>query len=232
MGRAGNAAGLKRVGKKLLGPSAGVYVDEDSKKAAIEAGNELVKFTIDDIKQLKLDFVNAAKLAIDVAGFDFVEINAGHGFVFAQFLDPEMNFRSDRYGGSIENRTRLLLEVVDELSAVIGAHKVGIRLSPYTVFNGCSGAASEVMHPIAKYSYLYSELERRGKDNPSDRIAFIHQVEARVASGDENGDPGYNSEWVNQIWKGILIRTGGYLHQADYKNLKEAIEEWFKVDTL
>ncbi|GME85744.1 unnamed protein product [Ambrosiozyma monospora] len=136
----------------------------------------------------------------------------------AQFIDIASNHRTDEYGGSIEKRTKLTLEVVDALIEAVGAEKVGIRISPYSEFHGGSGANSKLMHPIAQYAYLYSELERRGREGK--RLAYVHTVESRMAvGGDVVEGPEYSVEWVAQIWKGVLIRAGGYLHQEGYKNL-------------
>ncbi|GMF02759.1 unnamed protein product [Ambrosiozyma monospora] len=164
------------------------------------------------------DFKTAAIHAIKVAGFDFVELHAAHMYTMAQFLEVVSNHRTDEYGGSIENRTKLTLDIVDTLIDAVGANKIGIRISPYSTFQGGSGADCKIMHPIAQYAYLYSELERRGKEGK--RLAYVHSVESRMAvGGDAIDGPEHSSEWVRQIWKGILIRTGGYLHSPGYKLL-------------
>ncbi|GMG40260.1 unnamed protein product [Ambrosiozyma monospora] len=217
LGRAAYPDLLKKHGLPLLAASAD-YIDEESKQAAIKAGNELRAFTIPEIKAMIQEYVEAAKKAINIAGFDFVEIHSAHMYTLAQFIDIASNHRTDQYGGSIENRNRLTLEVVDALIEAVGAEKVGIRISPYVTWQGGSGADSELMHPIAQYAYLYSELERRGKEGK--RLAYVHSVEARVAIGiDVQDAPQYSSEWVRQIWKGVLVRAGSYLHQDGYKNL-------------
>ncbi|GME85250.1 unnamed protein product [Ambrosiozyma monospora] len=205
LGRAASPDLLKKHGLPLLGASAD-YIDESSKQAAIKAGNELRPFTIPEIKTMVQEYVEAAKKAINIAGFDFVEIHSAHMYTLAQFIDIASNHRTDEYGGSIENRNRLTLEVVDALIDAVGAEKVGIRISPYVTWQGGSGADSELMHPIAQYAYLYSELERRGREGK--RLAYVHSVEARVAVGiDVQDGPQYSSEWVRQIWKGVLIRA-------------------------
>ncbi|GME80303.1 unnamed protein product [Ambrosiozyma monospora] len=217
LGRAANAKTLKEHGVPYLAPSA-EYFDKDRKKVAIESENELREFTIDEVNQIIEDFKQGAINAIDVSGFDFVEIHSAHMYTLAQFIDIASNHRTDEYGGSIENRTRLALEVVDALIDAVGADKVGIRISPYATFQGGSGAESKLMHPIAQYAYLYSELERRGREGK--RLAYVHSVEPRVALGvDVEDSPEYSTEWVRQIWKGVLIRAGGYLHQPNYEKL-------------
>ncbi|GMG24941.1 unnamed protein product [Ambrosiozyma monospora] len=218
LGRAANASVLKEYGGlSYLAPTA-KYYDESRKIIADKAGLELREFTLPEVKQIIEDFKNGAIKAIKVAGFDFVELHAAHMYTLAQFIDIASNERTDEYGGSIENRTKLVLDVVDALIDAVGADKVGIRISPYTTYQGGSGAESTLMHPIAQYAYLYSELEKRGREGK--RLAFIHSVEPRVAVGiDVQDAPEYSTEWVRQIWKGVLIRTGSYLHQEGYKNL-------------
>ncbi|GME80783.1 unnamed protein product [Ambrosiozyma monospora] len=218
LGRTADASVLKKYGGlSYLAPTA-KYYDESRKKVADEAGLELREFTLPEVKQIVEDFKQGAINAIKVAGFDFVEIHSAHMYTLAQFIDIASNDRTDEYGGSIENRTRLALEVVDALIDAVGADKVGIRISPYATTQGGSGAESKLMHPIAQYAYLYSELEKRGREGK--RLAFIHSVEPRVAVGvDAKDGPEYSTEWVRQIWKGILIRAGGYLHQPNYENL-------------
>lgn len=88
------------------------------------------ELSLDEIKALKNDFVNAA-LRAQRSGYDGVEVHGAHGYVIAQFLSPTLNKRTDSYGGSLENRARLLFEIVNEIRAVCGEHfLLGVRLSP------------------------------------------------------------------------------------------------------
>ena len=80
--------------------------------------------------------MQAGKNAVQDANFDGVEIHAASGYLITQFLSDEINNRTDEYGGSIENRARLALEVVDSLVKALGAPKVGIRLSPWEIAYG------------------------------------------------------------------------------------------------
>ena len=88
-----------------------------------------------EIKEYVQWYTNAAKNAIR-AGFDGVEIHGANGYFLDQFIQDVCNKRTDEYGGSIENRTRFPLEVIDSISAAIGASRTGIRLSPWGFFNG------------------------------------------------------------------------------------------------
>lgn len=216
LGRAADPALLKKFGKPFLSSSA-LYMSEDSEKAAKEAGNEIIAATIDDIEKFKQDYLNAARNALDVAGFDIIELHAAHGYLFDQFLQPESNQRTDKYGGSIENRARFLLEVIDLLLESFPADKLAIRLSPYAQFQGIKGADSTI-HPIATFGYVFSELERRAKKGK--RLAYVSVVEARVSgSSDVPTVISHNPSWIGEIWKGIIIRAGSYLSDKGYKNL-------------
>lgn len=85
--------------------------------------------TIDDIAVIRDDFVKAARNARE-AGFDGVEVHGANGYLLDQFLHNGSNQRTDAYGGSIENRARFLLKVVDAVAAEVGANRVGVRLAP------------------------------------------------------------------------------------------------------
>ena len=85
--------------------------------------------TVEEIKQTVQDFKNAAKNAME-AGFDGVEIHSSNGYLFHQFFNNSSNLRDDEYGGSIENRTRFLFEVLDEVKQVMPENRIGVRLNP------------------------------------------------------------------------------------------------------
>lgn len=86
--------------------------------------------TLDEVQKLRDDFIAAAKRS-ERAGFDGIEIHGAHGYILAQFLSPEINHREDRYGGSLENRARIVMEIIDGIRAQCRSDfQVGIRLSP------------------------------------------------------------------------------------------------------
>ncbi|KAG7926010.1 hypothetical protein KL925_003772 [Ogataea polymorpha] len=200
----------KKYNVPLVGPSK-LYVDESSEKAAKEAGNELHELTIPEIEAIVKEFAAGAKRVVDEAKADFVEILAGGGYLLDQFNHSNINKRTDKYGGSIENRARLILEVVDACIEAVGAEHVGIKLSPYAAVNGLQGVDTEI-HPISSYGYILSELERRGKEGK--RIAYITMIEPRVNGTEDSKDTrAFDSSWVGEIWKGTLLRAGAYLNQ-------------------
>ena len=100
-------------------------------------------------------FKHAAERA-KAAGFDAVQVHGAHGYLVDQFLRDSLNDRSDNYGGSLENRARLLLEVVDAVSAVFGAGRVGVRISPLVPFNDMSDS-----NPKALVEYVAKQLDAR-----------------------------------------------------------------------
>lgn len=116
----------------------------------------------DEVREIVRDFAQAAVNSRE-AGFDGVEIHGANGYLFEQFLNPGVNDRDDQYGGSRENRCRLLMEVVDEVSALIGAHRVGVRLSPHgTLFD-----MPEYDDNGETYLHLAREFNKRG-------LSYVH----------------------------------------------------------
>lgn len=200
---------LKRDGLRYDSASDEVYMDESSEKKAIECDNRQHGLTKDEIKQYIKDYVQASKNAI-AAGADGVEIHSANGYLLNQFLDPISNKRTDEYGGSIENRARFVLEVVDAVVDTIGEKKVGIRFSPYGTFGTMSGAAEPTL--IAQYAYVIGELEKRAKAGK--RLAFVDLVEPRVTNPFfKEGEGWYkegSNDFVYSVWKGPVIRAGNY----------------------
>ena len=97
-------------------------------------------------------YADAAARSVNSAGFDGVEIHAANGFIIDQFLQDVSNKRTDEYGGSVENRARFALEIVDAIVARVGAEKVGIRLSPWGEFLG------SVLTGISESSGMFDSL--------------------------------------------------------------------------
>lgn len=118
----------------------------------------------EDLPSLIEAFTNAAKNAIE-AGFDGVEIHGANGYLLEQFLHPEVNNRTDDYGGTIENRARLTLDIAKGIAAVIGSEKTGIRLSPFSTLGDLQPYDSNETERT--YAYLSQELDKLN-------IAYIH----------------------------------------------------------
>ncbi|KAF3046350.1 hypothetical protein E8E12_003789 [Didymella heteroderae] len=126
--------------------------------------------TVDEIQEIVKDFGSAAKKARE-AGFDGIEIHGANGYLLDQFLHDNVNNRTDQYGGSVENRTRLPLEVIEECSKAIGADRVGIRLSPYNYFQSTKDS-----NPNKHWGYLCEKIATLPEDV---RPVYVHMVEPR-----------------------------------------------------
>lgn len=165
--------------------------------------------TKDEIKAFVQMYVKAAKNAV-AAGADGVEIHDANGYLLDQFMHWNTNKRTDEYGGSIENRARFSLEVVDAVCEAIGADKVGIRLSPWSTFQEMEVG----LLTIPQFSYLVSELERRRRDGRG--LAYIHVVEPRISAGHdaEAAADSESNQFIFDIWRGPVIRAGGLTNVA------------------
>ncbi len=152
--------------------------------------------TADEIQSTKQEYIQAALNAIE-AGFDGIELHSANGYLLEQFLSPHSNVRTDAYGGSIENRSRFILEVAREISNAIGKEKVGIRLSPYGVFNDMPHYADI----DATYAYLADELNKIG-------IGYIHLVDHSAGGAPEV--PLKLKRDIRQRFRNTLILSGGY----------------------
>ena len=219
LGRQSYADTLARDGLRYDSASDGIYMDDESKERADKSKNPQHGLTKDEIKQYIKEYIQAAKNSL-AAGADGVEIHSANGYLLNQFLDPKSNHRADEYGGSIENRSRFALEVVDALVDAVGPDKVGIRFSPYGTFGNLSGGAEPLI--VAQYAHVIGELEKRGRAGK--RLAYVHLVEPRVTNpflteGVGEYDDGTN-DFVYSIWKGNIIRAGNLaLHPEIVKEL-------------
>lgn len=131
------------------------------------------------------------------AGFDGVEIHGANGYLLQQFLDSSSNHRTDIYGGSVENRARLLLEVTAAVSEVWGADRVGVRLSPFGTYNDVGDD-----DPIGLYGYVLGQLNLLN-------IAYVSLIEARSGDSMEIGAPSAVDE-LRPFWPKALILAGGF----------------------
>jgi N-ethylmaleimide reductase len=134
------------------------------------------------------------------AGFDGVELMAANGHLIDQFLQDASNKRTDRYGGSMENRARLLVEVVETLVDVWGGDRVGVRIAPSGTFNGMGDS-----NPRELFRYVANRLNDFG-------LAYLHVIEPRIKGADlvvEGQDPVAARE-LSKVFKGPLIAAGGF----------------------
>jgi len=149
-----------------------------------------------DIVQAVREHVSAATFALD-AGFDGVELHGANGYLIEQFLNPLVNLRTDGYGGSIEARNRLALEIAGATVSAIGRDRVGIRLSPYGVFNG-TGEFPEVQ---TQYLALAKGLAALG-------LLYLHLVDHSSM-----GAPPVPADFKLKLraeFDGLFILSGGF----------------------
>lgn len=139
---------------------------------------------------------SAAKNA-HAAGFDGVEVHAANGYLLDQFLRDKTNQRTDAYGGSIENRARLLLEVTDAVVAVWGAGRVGVRISPLSSFGDIADS-----NPEALYRYVVEQLNRFD-------LAYLHVIEGDTG-GAREVPGGFDLQILRRLFKGPFMANNGY----------------------
>lgn len=163
-GRIGHPANLP-AGARLVGPStikAAGEIWTDSLGQQPYPTPEMLSGQ--EIPSLIAEFVTAARNAIE-AGFDGVELHGANGYLVEQFLNPHVNNRTDEWGGSVENRARLAIRIVQEMAAAIGAEKVGIRFSPFSTLGDLP--AYDEQEVSATYALLARELNKLN-------IAYLH----------------------------------------------------------
>ncbi|KAL4982734.1 FMN-linked oxidoreductase [Aspergillus falconensis] len=196
MGRAADVEVAESEGIEIVGPSP-IPIPHDEKPGAPTPR----AMTIAEIKQTIADFVMAAKNAI-AAGFDGVEIHGANGYLLDQFLQDTSNQRDDEYGGSVANRSRLLHEVLHEVARAIGPDKVGLRLSPWSRFQGM-----RMEDPIPQFEDAIDRASLNG-------LAYLHLVEPRIfGARDYEGSVNETSETLNfayERWNGPILVAGGY----------------------
>ncbi|HEY5291500.1 MAG TPA: alkene reductase [Burkholderiales bacterium] len=184
-------------GARVLAPSALAAAGEMFTDAEGMKPNAMPQaMTEADIKATIGEFAQAAKNAL-AAGFDGIELHGANGYLLEQFIRPNSNQRTDRYGGSIENRARFVLEVADAAIRAIGRDKVGIRLSPFGVFNDMPVYAAMA----ADYTYLARELNAL-------ELAYIHLVDHSPMGAPPVPDS--MKATFRSVFKGALILSGGY----------------------
>ena len=149
-----------------------------------------------EIARVIADYRHAAENA-KLAGFDGVEIHAANGYLIDQFLRDGSNHRTDAYGGSIENRARLMVEVTQAVVDVWGADRVGIRLSPFSNSNAISDS-----NPVAVFSYAVDQLDKF-------HLAYLHLVEGQTG-GSRDLAEGESIAALRARFHGVYMGNNGY----------------------
>jgi len=146
------------------------------------------------------DYRKAAERALQ-AGFDGVEIHAANGYLLDQFLQSKTNLRTDAYGGSIENRTRLLLEVVEAVVTVFPRHRIGVRLAPNGNFN-------DMGSPDFREQFRYAAEQLNSYD-----VGYLHIMDGLAFGFHELGDPMSLAEF-RKVYRGVLMGNCGYTQET------------------
>src|ERR1035438_137773 len=195
-GRIGHPSNLPK-GAELLGPMAEaaageIFTDSSGMQPhpVPRAMNE------SDLQHVMAEYMQAARNAREM-DFDGVELHAANGYLLEQFLNPRINRRTDRWGGSVENRARLLLETTQAVAKSIGAERVGVRLSPHGVFNDMP-----TYEDVEKeYAWLAGQFSDLG-------IAYLHLVDH--SSMGAPAVPDSTKAAIHKAFQGTLILCGGY----------------------
>lgn len=195
-GRVGNLLN-QDPGSRLVAPSSHtlggqMYTDEKG----MQPHGKPHELSTEEVRHVVREFEAAARLAKN-AGFDGVEVHGANGYLVEQFLRPTTNTREDEYGGEIQGRSRFLFEVVDAVARVFGKDRVGIRLSPYGVFNEMP-AYPEM---DADYQFVAQGLQKSG-------IAYLHLVDHAAMGAPEV--PLSLKHAMREAFRGTLILSGGY----------------------
>lgn len=159
--------------------------------------------TLDEIPALIAQYRAAAVNALR-AGFDGIEVFAAQGHLVEQFLQNGSNKRTDQYGGTVENRARFLLEVVEAVASVVGHDRVGVRISPSSTFNGVSDT-----DPQGLFRHVADRLGQFG-------IAYLHIIEPRISGADTvaEGQDAIAAKDLRHVFRGTIIAAGGFTPQT------------------
>ncbi len=210
VGRAGHSDFLN--GNAMKAPSAiaingeGVHTYQGKKNH--ETPDEM---TLDEVNQVIKDFgqgaINAQK-----AGFDGVELHAANGYLPDQFLNPNSNHRTDKYGGSVENRCRFILEVIDEMIYHWSNTRIGVKISPNGIYNDMGHEDFR-----ATYFYLIKELNKRS-------IAYLHVQDGLAFGFHGKGEPVTLKE-IRPLFDGLIIGNCGYTGELANQRIGEGLAD-------
>lgn len=163
LGRAAHEQVLARDGLSVLAPS----------DVGLSGGAKPKAMTLEQIEQFKQMYARAARNFVQEAGGDGVELHFANGYMVDQFFSTTSNFRTDRYGGSVENRIRFGLEIVDAVVKAIGAKRTALRISPYSPFQEMKMDAKDIKETFGAFVTALKE------EHPD--LAYLHVVRSRIA---------------------------------------------------
>ncbi|WP_354678059.1 alkene reductase [Cupriavidus plantarum] len=198
-GRQSNAE-VQPAGSQPVGPSAIPHGGVAYTRSGWVPNTPNRALEIDEIEALVESFREAARRGVE-AGFDGVELHAANGYLFDQFLQDGSNKRTDRYGGSFENRARFLLDTTRAVISVWGSDKVAVRLGP----SGSWGDMSD-SDPEGLFTYVAAELDKLG-------LAYLHLIEPRIAGNiedDSRDQQPVAAALMRRFFHGTIVAAGGF----------------------
>ncbi|TVY31769.1 putative inactive dehydrogenase [Lachnellula occidentalis] len=215
LGRAAGAATLTAE----LGPDAKVKSASD---IPFEGGDKPEALSETEVQEYIGLYAQAAKNAVE-AGFDGVEVHSANGYLIDQFLQDVSNKRTDAWGGSVEKRARFGLEVVKAVIAAVGAEKTGIRISPYSTFQGMKMKSDAI---VEQFSYYTRELKKLN-------LAYLHIIESREwYTAEQHDASGSESvKFLVDIWDNTspVLLASGYKTESAYTAVDK---EWKDKDVV
>lgn len=189
------------VAPSAIKPAGNAFIENERGEGVFVPFVEPRWLHIEEMPYLVQQYVRAARNA-QKAGFDGVEIHSANGYLLEQFIDSSTNRRTDDYGGSIENRAGLLLEVVEAVTPVWGADRVGVRLSPMSTFNDIYED-----NPEATFGWIADRLSDYG-------LAYLHLVNPGMAQMEKGQEPEPRAlrmvEIMREKYRGKLVIAGGF----------------------
>jgi len=193
--------GMLPVAPSAIKPSGQAFIENEAGQGELAPFVAPRALQIEEMPYLVRQYVRGAKNAL-AAGFDGVEIHAANGYLLDQFIESSTNKRTDEYGGSIENRARLLLEVVEAVSQVWEPDRLGVRLSPLGTFNDISDD-----DPEATFGTIAAKLSDY-------RLAYLHIVNPALAAVEHRTEPEPRAQRMVDLirgkYRGKLIMAGGF----------------------
>ena len=204
--------GMLPVAPSAIRPSGDAFIENENGEGALVPFVTPRALQIEEMPYLVQQYVRGAKNAL-AAGMDGIEIHAANGYLLDQFINSGTNRRTDGYGGSAENRAKLLMEVIDAVIPVWGADRVGVRLSPLGSFNDIGDA-----EPERTFGYIADQLNGYP-------LAYLHLVNPATAALEKGLEPDAPArrmlELLRSTYRGTLMIAGGFDH--------DTAERWLEV---
>ncbi len=204
--------GMLPVAPSAIKPSGEAFIEGEDGEGAMVPFVTPRALQTEEVPHIVRQYVRGAKNALE-AGFDGIEVHAANGYLLDQFLNSNTNRRTDEYGGSIENRARLLFNVVEAVSDIWDADRVGVRLSPMGILNDISD-----QDPEKTFGCVAKKLNDYG-------LAYLHIVNPDIAAMEQGREQEPRAlrilDLIRKKYKGTLIVAGGFDHDSAENWLKD-----------